>query len=493
MKKFMKKTLAVVLAIVIAGATFVNCFAYGEPERDIPKIYIHGFMASDVYADVDDPDSKLAWPLSGDDILGAVGEMALPLAELAATGDWNTFADAIVPIVDELFDPVCSDYSGEVTNGSGIRFEYPEPEEIQKDSFVRFRYDWREDPIKIAAELDAFVDYVLECAGTNQVTMECHSLGGVITLSYLKLYGNEKVRSVVFNTTAIYGETYTGELFSGNLKINDQALKSYLDYAFDGTEYENLLSLLLGSLTDAGVMAFVCNHANDIVDEIYDQVSLSVVRLFANWPTIWAMIPDEMIDDAREYVFGDIYKNAGIDTSGLEAKIDNYNTLVRADKAQALLDINKDTNVYVIARYGYSSLPMTESWDNMGDGVIDTKYNSFGATVSKYDEKLNVPATEYVNPDQTIDASTCLFPEQTWFIKNIKHSDEPDSVDRLVEKLLYYDGQATVDTFERYPRYMEYDAEVDYLSADVSSGELPFFAKIIEAILELFRMLVEGF
>ncbi len=490
LKRFFFKAISLFLVMILLSAMAINTVAvsgFTTVERDIPQIFVNGFMASDIYVNPDNPNSKKAWPLSGDDIMGAVSEMAEPLAKLALGGSWENFADELVPVVDELFAPVSSDFSGDVTNGSGIRFEYPAPDEIKPDSYIEFRYDWRKDPIETAAELDKFINYVTECAGTEQVTLDCHSCGGVITLTYLRLYGAAKIRSVLFNATAIYGETYTGELFTGNIVLNDQAVKNYLDYAFDGMKFENLLSLLIGGVTDAGVTAFICDYANEIVDLIYDKVSLSVVRLFANWPTIWAMIPDDMLEDAENYVFGEIYKDAGVDFSGLKAKADNYNNLTRKDKTQHLIDVNNTTNVYVISRYGYSSLPMTESWDLMSDGVVDTKFNSFGATTARFNKTLNVPVTEYVNPDKTIDASTCLFPEQTWFIKNIKHSDMPKCVDMLIERLLYHDGQATVDTFSEYPRFLEYNTDYKSLQSDKETVCVAFWDRLIAMIMEIFK------
>ncbi len=492
MRKILKKSICIILCLIMISASAVSTLAasgFTTVQRDIPRIFVNGFMASDVYVDPENPNSKKAWPLSSDDILGAVSEMAEPLAKLALGGTWQTFADELVPVVDELFAPVSSDFSGDVTNGSGIRFEYPAPEEITEDSYVEFCYDWRKDPIETADALDKFINYVTECAGTEQVTLDCHSCGGVITFTYLKLYGTEKIRSVLFNATAIYGETYTGELLSGKIVLNDAAVKNYLDYAFDGMEFENLLSLLMGSVTDAGVTAFICEYANDIVDLIYDQVSLSIAKLFANWPTIWAMIPDEMLDDAKNHVFNEIYANANVDFSGLKDKIENYDTLIRADKTQSLLDINETTNTYVISRYGYSSLPMTESWEILSDGVIDTKHNSFGATTAKFNKTLNVPVTEYVNPDKTVDASTCLFPEQTWFIKNIKHSDMPKCVDMLIEHLLYHDGQATVETFKEYPRFLEYNIDYNSLQTDKKSDYVAFWDRLIAMIMEIFSKL----
>ncbi len=493
MKKFALKVISLVLVLAMLFTTGVTAFAETEDyttDRDCPHIDVHGFMAWDILVDPTDPDSDLAWPPSAKSILKLVAELVLPITKLAKGGDWNAFADDLVPVAEEFFDPVCADFSGEVTNGSGIRFEYPEVDEIEKDSFLQFGYDWRVDPIESAERLNDFIDYVLEASDCEEVTLSCHSLGGVITLTYLTVYGDSKVKSVAFNTTAIYGETYTGELLSGEIILNNTAVKSYLDFAFDGIAVDSLLSMVTELLADAGVIKFVSDYANEILDAIFDQIVLTVLDVFANWPTIWAMVPDEKLDDAKAYVFDNIYKNADIDFSGLIEKVERYDSLVREDKTQTLLDLNKTTNVYVISRYGYSSLPVTPSWSNMGDGVIDTKYNSFGATTAEYNKTLDVADTEYLSPDKRVDASTCLFPEQTWFIKNIKHADMAECINVLMEELLYYDGQATVDTFDEYPRYMEYDAQNGTITPDDGLDVLTFWDKLLAVIEKILKVVI---
>ena len=49
-------------------------------------------------------------------------------------------------------------------------------------------------------------------------------LGGLVMLTYFTLYGTDRVRSVCFNAAAVYGETYTGELMTGDLQISSDAL-----------------------------------------------------------------------------------------------------------------------------------------------------------------------------------------------------------------------------------------------------------------------------
>ncbi len=494
MKNKVIKVISLFLAVIICLMTSISAFAESETKinRTCPKIFVNGFMASVVYEDPSDPDSDTAWPPSQDRILNTVKNAIGPIAKLAIDGNWDSFSDSLVPIIDELFAPACSDFNGDVSNGSGIRFEYPERETITQDSSVEFCYDWRMDPILIASQLNDYVNYILDCSGSDEVVIECHSLGGVITSTYFKLYGSEKVRSVVLNSTAIYGETYTGELFKGEIKLNDSALKHFLDYTFDDTEYEELLSFVFGMLYEAGVLDFVCDFAEKMVSEIYDKAMFSVMKLFANWPTIWAMVPDEDLAEAETYAFG-MYEEKGVDFDGLKEKVTNYNTKIRAYKTETLKNLSKTTNVYVIGRYGYCSIPITPSWNALGDGVIDTKYNSLGATTANFGEKLDVEISEYVSSDKTVDASTCLFPEQTWFIRNIKHSDMPSCLNTLVDTLLYHDGLADVNTYDEYPRFLEYDAENGKLVIDKDLEEVTFLEKIkliifkiIEAIKSIF-------
>ncbi len=495
MKKTFTKIISLALALILCFSMAITCFAAKEEtnERDCPQIYIHGFMSKDVYTDVDDPDSETAWPVSQNSILTAVSKILIPLAKLTLTKDLEKFGEEIAVIVDELFAPVCLGFSGEIENNSGIRFEYPEKEDVQKGEEYQFGYDWRLSPVETAKELDKFVDYILENSGSDKVTFECHSLGGIIALTYFKLYGTDKVKSVALDSTAIYGENYTGELLKGDINLKDDGVRYYLDFIFDGMDLDTFLSLLIGSITDIGVMNYVCEHLNDIVDVLLGKVEFSLMKLFANWPTIWAMVPDEMLKEAKENVFGRIYTDKNIDFSSLLKKIESYDTLVRSNRENVLKDMNKNMNLYVISRYGYSSLPLTESWQDISDGVIDVKHNSFGATAAKFGETLNVEETAYLSPDRTIDASTCLFPEQTWFIKNLKHTDGTEKKNEMIKALLYYDGQATIDTFEEYPRFMEYNSKYDYLIADEGNDLIANIKRLIIIIKQIVLNLSSDF
>ena len=64
-----------------------------------------------------------------------------------------------------------------------------------------------------------------------------------------------------------------------------------------------------------------------------------------------------------------------------------------------------------------------------------------------------IPAPEnkkYISPDLKIDASTCLFPERTWFIKDLHH-DFFGPLQEMSMELMRYD--TTVDN-EKYPQFL---------------------------------------
>ncbi len=460
-RKKLKGLIAAVMSILIFIVPMLSVAASAKDDK-VPRIWIHGFMNSKVYEDVSDPNSALAWPPTEEEITTAVEESVPAFAKLAVTKDWDSFGKEMGKITGKLFSRAMNNPDGTVKEGSGIRFEYPAKNKIKADKDVYFKYDWREDPIKIAAQLNDFINYVLDASGCDQVALTCHSFGGVVATTYFSIYGCDKVKTVVFNSTAIYGETYTGELMTGRLTFGGDALQNYLFYAFQGNEYENLINAAIKAVHDTGLMDILTKGLNGLSSKIEKEVcSQSIVPLFGGWLAVWAMVPDEYLDDAIDFVFSTIYGDSETDYSALRAKIENYNELVRCKKTETLKEINEKYNVYVITRYGYSSLPMTPSASNLGDGIIDVKYASFGATASEYGKTLeNITSdAKFISPDKTVDASTCLFPEQTWFVKNMKHGSDEAALNDMMRKFMRYDGQATVETFEEYPRFTIFDGE----------------------------------
>ncbi len=506
-KNTCRKVFSVLLALTmllplfsLVGAAAVD----PQLKKDCPEIYIHGFIASRVALDVSDPDSEEVFPPSTDEILDAVKKAIPALAKLSVTRNYDKFADELIPIVNDLFyKSELDEYGNPRVATSGVDFNpRPSAAYLKSGGTIRFCYDWRVDPMISADQLNDFIQYVLETTGAEKVTLTAHSLGGVIMLAYLTKYGLSSVKSVCFNTTAVFGETYTGELLSGKIRINGNALRNYIKYWLGDNEYEYLLGRIVDMITDAGLMDFVARFGNHLIDKIADKVVPAVaIPFFAHWLTIWAMIPDEYYDDCIAYVFDDMLKDSELDYSVLREKIEKFRHEILDHKKETLnaINNNKSVNLYVISKYGFSSLPLTPSFNNMSDGVIDTKYSSFGATTAEFGKTLSdeiiTRGGKYVNPEKNIDASTCMFPDQTWFINHYKHEKINNSLEEMMDALLYSTGQATVESFQEYPQYLSFNAEDNSITEDEGSKEenLNFFQRIKKFFSEFFRLLSDLF
>ena len=478
-KLFSVKLLSVLLAAVLAAVPLLSVTALAKQRtivQNYPMIEIPGFMASDIYEDKNDRNSKEIFPWSTDDILNTVKNCIPALLEFLVNKDYDALGDTIIPEAKALLEPSFCNPDGTPVGNSGAYMEYPNQNDIHKNSTLTFRYDWRIDPVEVAAELDDFINYVLKATNCKKVSISCHSLGGLIALTYMSIYGTDKIYAAGLNTTAIFGEAYTGQLFSGDITVAGEALVYYLQYALDQTDYDALVGAVLDALKQAGIADSIASLANDIIEHLKERaISEVLFPMFSSWLSIWAMCPDEYLDDAQTYMFS--VADPEVDYSGLRTRINNFSKIYRPTRVQTLEELNDKARVVVISRYGYSSIPLTTHWNSLTDGVIDANRNSFGATTAAYgeqltDEELTGVDAAYISPDRTINASTCLFPEQTWFIKDYKHATNSDALDNMIFKLLFNpEGESTVDSYPEYPRFLRFRSFDEELTADPSTAE----------------------
>ena len=128
---------------------------------------------------------------------------------------------------------------------------------------------------------------------------------------------------------------------------------------------------------------------------------------------------------------------------------------------------NDGVCIYVIAGYDMQRTPIVPSYMNDSDGTVDTKYASIGATVALLGEELpedyvqavDFGGTNYISPDNHIDASTCVLPESTWFVKDMLHCNNHDGHRALYHKLFESDTQLTVFSDAQYPQFLQNDRE----------------------------------
>ena len=172
------------------------------------------------------------------------------------------------------------------------------------------------------------------------------------------------------------------------------------------------------------------------------------------------------------HVFGDEGSEKRVKYAGLIEKLDRYDREVRQRVPELLQKIQDDgAHLGVISKYGFQIIPICASSDVVSDQFASVSRSSFGATTSNVykplsDEYINMRTAEgkekYISPDKFIDASTCILPDSTWFIKGSSHSDWTTYEMQILYDVASADRQLTVDDFP-YSQFMVYDDETEML------------------------------
>lgn len=483
--KISKKILSLILCVVMVFAVTVPAFASEEAEK-YPTIYVPGIASSNIYAAVNDasvtvdvPDSETLTAMLKNEIIPA-------LIVYAADSDLDKFGHTVTKALNTAFAHWFNNPDGTPVGNAGVINHYPA--HISENSTLTFSYDWRGDPMVIASQLNDYINYVTQTSGCDKVALSSHSLGAVVILSYLSVYGNDKVYGWVMDTPAMEGVSYVADLLCGEIEITGEAVLTFLKGTLGENEYEELITSSLDILEMAGMSDLVIGFFDDVIKKLSPVLfEETLLPIFGHWLTIWAMVPEERVEETMKCVFEGYGKEK--DLSALKTKIESYNNTVRKNRKETLLTFDEDARVAVISRYGHVCFPITSSWKLAGDAVIETSSSSLGAVtapVGDYfsDEYLADKNMKYISPDKTVDASSCLFPEKTWFIKDILH-EETKYTKPLYAKLLFGEEEATCDNFSM-SRFVAFDRESDSFIEDET---VPEKAEKLSPLQRLFNFL----
>lgn len=494
-KKILSLCLALMMVFSVTGAAFA-----AESEKDCPVVHIPGFYSSNVYGDVDDPDTLLDLP-SADTLLDFVKDEFVPaLLSFCVDRDTDKLATTVCEKINEqLFPHWFNESTGDAKEGSGLLFDAT-PDNVTASSKLTFRFDWRGDMVDIADDLAEYIDYVLAESGCEKLALSAHSFGSNLILAYLAKYGNEKISAIVFDSPACDGVAVVGNLMTGKVTLDAEFLGYFLESTLGENEYAKLISGVYGVLELADIPGTVVDFLDEAIEVLAPAVyKETLAPLFGYWPAIWAMVPDSQIDEAMAYIFDDILKEQ--DLSVLRGRVEEYNALVRANKEATLRAFDSVGNFAVLSRYGSPAFPLTDASDLMGDTVIETKASSLGATTAPVGTYFTEEETEgvdakYISPDKTVNASTCLFPEQTWFIKDSGHF-ETHFTDDYYNLFLFAEKELTCDDTE-FGRFCTFETENYTLVKDTSEPEqkendspLARLFRFLAALFETFTALIK--
>ena len=514
MKAF-KKVIAVTLALMLAALVLLMPVSAA---KSVPLIIINGFGRTPLVQDYGTEDEKIVFPhpeeMYEEMFTNTLGALIKSYISYALTYDnWEVYANHYLPIIAEYYEDIAYGKDGKPVNEDITNAVYLEPmsaytdeekqaifsdigikyaEQYGEDNIYAFGYDWRKSPIDNAAELDEFIEYVKSETGSKKVNVCAMSEGANIMLAYMDEYNTKNLNNVVFASPAWQGTSVIGSLFTGGVEFDIFAVENFLVMLGRQSFVTHFASVLTSWVASyEGLSHEYFAKFNYIIQKLEPRMYSDIIfPIFANMPGLWSFVPGDYYEDAKAYMFAGGENADGFEApaiySGLEEKIDAYNE-IQANAKQIILDAeNNGVKFAIVCGYNCQIAPINETYPT-SDTVIDTSYASGGATTALYlqafddwgavHEQVIKDDHNHISWDQRIDASTCMFPEQTWFIKNLEHLgyNADNGTCDLVVWLLGMDSQATIQTDkENYPQFSLYNTykHTTYGCPDSSDGLL---------------------
>lgn len=429
MKRIFKSTLSVFLVLVLSVSVVLQTSAAAQKCScgQEPVIYVAALGSATLYQNAGTEDEKVVFRPETDTYVKMIAKLIVPLFSLIITRDYDAFADALIPAAMEVFGPLANNEDGTSTADITTKQELPSDPTHGLDYSYYYGYDFRADPIETAKGLDEYIDAVCELTGHDKVRLRASSMGGVITMAYLEQYGTEKIKSVIFQCCPIKGTALAGDLYCGNLVIEEEAVYRYgiydLPLLIQG-EGADILVGIVEILYRSGILGKIINVIDVLLENcgerIFDEMLIPVFKANCG---IWSFVPDEYYETAKEFMLGSNPNN------DLLSRIDYYHYNVQG-KADEILNgvVESGVPVMILAAYNVQRTPIIPTWKNDSDETVDTKYASVGATVADLGETLSdgyeqkvKDGHNHMSADNRIDASTCALPENTWFVKDMLH------------------------------------------------------------------------
>ncbi len=488
----MKKIIAVFLSVIIAFSLNLSIIAQTEQDEcncgNIPVIFVTGFAYTELVANAGTEEEYGAFGVETEAITDMIKRLILPLFRLLFTGDYDRFAHKLSAEVNALFYDASCDENGNPNNPTvDIElYDPPSPYHFRNTRSV-FRYDWRKDVFDLAAELNDYIEETKSLTRHDKVALRAESMGGAVTMAYLHTYGYDSVETVVMQSSAFDGIDMMTSLFVGDLTVEPKPVMNYVGNFLEGNSPDMIFYRAL--YTTFGMLAFnpVVKLLGGLVGNLKDVVYEDCIKsLFGYIPGLWVFVSEEYYEEAKDFML-DEKVNAQ-----LIKKIDKYHYEVMNRKEEIINEaMANGVNFAIISNYGKGAVPLGSKSANQSDFLIDTRHTSFGATCADYGQTLGDGYVQkiddghnHLSPDNVIDASTCTFPEITWFVKDMVHTWYSDGYHEFVYTLIYTPGQETIHTFPQYPQFMVNNQETEELepltvdNMDTQSTDVDFIALI---------------
>ena len=477
----MKKLVALMLSAILMLSLFVPAFAVEEkpePYNGDPIVIVRGIDFGGLIHE----DGSKALKFNFIDVLTLIYDLAVGTAKK----ETDAFENALLSYCQKLFAPISSDKEGKSVYADVHMEAYPYPAgEIENldewtdgegglvqtavntfggENVYYFTYDWRKSPLTLSDELNAFVEMVKANTGKSKVDMGACSMGGMVATAYMYEYGTESIDSLIYFSAAHNGTDVAGAALSGDIYTTGDFLSNYL-MNMAGDNF--LLNVLIKAVDAAGVFDFAADFLNGFVEKnkarVYDELMRDYLGTSLGF---WGLCCDKDFDSSAEFVFGkhkDEYPVIINELKNIREFL--FSTEKVIDKAYA-----DGVKVSFVSHYGDLLVPIYDETVVESDSVLESYLTSNGATFALFgetldDEYIRKADAKYISPDKVVDASTALYKDTTWIIKDAPHVGGRVGSEHaeFAMWLLTRETQPTVTTDSNYPRFMAVDGDLNFI------------------------------
>lgn len=308
------------------------------------------------------------------------------------------------------------------------------------------------DPLESARGLNDYIQFVKKQQGVDKVNIVTISLGGTILTAYMDLYKNtgyKDINRIVNVVSCLQGTDVMGDFYLREFKINDPEHPEYETFFFN-----EFLPMVMETNADNKALGYLINVALKIMPKelVYSLLSGAVdgivETLMLYCPQFWAMIPVDRFDDVKAKYYDEIWGDP--ECAALAKKLDDFHTaaenLTKNLKSFASTNGNLVHNVacydlsYAEQDYNFFGAMRSSDVTN-SDGIIDIDSTTLGTTYAKagtvLPDEILFDDNRIISPDGSIDASTCAFPETTWFFHGQYHEvGRNDVIISLIGRLI---------------------------------------------------------
>ena len=429
-------------AVIPAGAKSCDC-------GQVIHIHTSGF-GSALYYNYGTPEQEKAGIARTDDLAHGIGQVFRGAGLSVWERSWDPLAAGLGEAAWGVLGHNALDANGRSIAPITSHWRINPEQNHRENPEYNFNYDYRLDPFELADQLNAFIETLCKKTGHSKVALTGASEGSVVGLTYIKQYGTKRLDTFIILNGAWQGLTLVGELFTGKFQLSGPAITNFIANNDDGSGH---LRRGMKLLEWTHLLDFTKPLGKGVLrtmgDRIYED---TLIPLYGLMPVIWAFVPHEYYPEARKLIAGNP------EYAQLLAKADRYQNQVQARAGKLLKKARADgVKIAVIASYGKHPFPFTQNCTFQSDGMIDTAYEAGGATAAPIGKTLPPSDSKYRSHDGIFDAATCMFPDQTWFIKNSGHEDRPSH--ELRQWIIHSKKQPTVWDSPEWPQWLVKNSE----------------------------------